>query len=90
MISRVKHYVINSISQGADKIGYATAGSGVGLGVYGRMTPQEYVASLVPMSLTDWAAVFSIVLTIVLIIKNIREILGHKKKDKGNADDITD
>lgn len=82
MMLKIKEEIANLINQMTDKVSYAAIGGGAGLGFYGRISSEEYFSSLFPVSLTDWVAVFSIILTIVLIIKNIKEILSSKEKSK--------
>ncbi|QFG07777.1 membrane protein [Salmonella phage vB_SenS_SB28] len=73
------------MGQVIDKAGYASIGTGIVLKV-AEQTPvaQSYFETIIPHSLTDWAAVASIIGAISLVIKNLFEIWWrvrrHKKK----------
>ena len=82
--------ISGTAGQVIDKAGYASIGAGIGLKV-AEQTPvaQSYFETIIPHSLTEWAAVASIIGAISLAIKNLFEIWWrvrrHKKNDSTNT-----
>ena len=90
-LRQVAEQIINGTTgQVIDKAGYASIGTGIGLKV-AEQTPvaQSYFETIIPHSLTEWAAVASIIGAISLAIKNLFEIWWrvrrHKKNDSTNT-----
>ncbi len=66
-----------------DKAGYASIGTGIGIKV-AEQTP-VVVESLMPATITEWAALFSILGAMSLIIKNIFEVWWKVREGKKNG-----
>jgi len=66
-----------------DKAGYASIGTGIGIKV-AEQTP-VVVESLMPATITEWAALFSILGAMSLIIKNLFEIWWKVREGKKNG-----
>lgn len=74
--------VSGAAGQVIDKAGYASIGTGIGIKV-AEQAP--VIASAAPMSITEWAALFSMLGALSLIIKNAFEIWWKVREAKRNG-----
>lgn len=77
--------ISGTAGQVIDKAGYASIGTGIGLKV-AEQTPvaQSYFEAMLPQSLTEWAAVASILGALSLVIKNLFEMWWKVRESKRN------
>lgn len=77
--------ISGTTGQVIDKAGYASIGTGIGLKV-AEQTPvvQSYFETMIPQSLTEWAAVASILGALSLVIKNLFEMWWKVRESKRN------
>ncbi len=78
--------ISGTTGQVIDKAGYASIGTGIGLKV-AEQTPvtQSYFEVMIPHSLTEWAAVASILGALSLVIKNLFEMWWKVRESKKMA-----
>lgn len=78
--------VSGTTGQVIDKAGYTSIGTGLGLKV-AEQTPvaQTYLESMVPHTITEWAAVASILGALSLVAKNIFEMWWKIRQEKRNG-----
>lgn len=78
--------ISGTTGQVIDKAGYASIGTSIGLKV-AEQTPvtQSYFEVMIPHSLTEWAAVASILGALSLLIKNLFEIWWKVRESKKNG-----
>ena len=85
-LRQVAEQVINGTTgQVIDKAGYTSIGTGIVLKV-AEQTPvaQSYFEAMIPHSLTEWAAVASILGALSLVIKNLFEMWWKVRESKRN------
>ena len=78
--------ISGTVGQVIDKAGYTSIGTGLGLKV-AEQTPvaQSYIASMIPHSITEWAAVASILGALSLVAKNLFEMWWKIRESKKNG-----
>lgn len=78
--------ISGTVGRVIDMAGYASIGTGVGLKV-AEQTPvtQSYFETMIPHSLTEWAAVASILGALSLAIKNLFEMWWKVRESKKNG-----
>lgn len=78
--------ISGTTGQVIDKAGYASIGTGIGLKV-AEQTPvtQSYFEAMIPHSLTEWAAVASILGALSLVIKSLFEMWWKVRESKKNG-----
>lgn len=79
--------VSGTAGQIIDKAGYASIGTGLGINAASTAT-HSYIDAVTSLSITEWAAIFSILGAASLIAKNLFEIWWRVRETKknGNAD----
>lgn len=85
-LRQVAEQVISGVTgQVIDKAGYASIGAGICLKV-AEQTPvaQSYFEAMISHSLTEWAAVASILGALSLVIKNLFEMWWKVRESKRN------
>lgn len=84
MLRQIAGQVIDGTAgQVIDKAGYASIGTGIGIKV-AEQSP-IIVNSIMPATITEWAALFSILGALSLIIKNLFEIWWKIREGKKNG-----
>lgn len=84
MLRQIAGQVIDGTAgQVIDKAGYASIGTGIGIKV-AEQNP-IIVNSIMPATITEWAALFSIIGALSLIIKNLFEIWWKIRESKKNG-----
>ena len=75
--------ISGTVGQVIDKAGYTSIGTGLGLKV-AEQTPvaQSYIVSMIPHSITEWAAVASILGALSLVAKNLFEMWWKIRESK--------
>ncbi|HGB3193998.1 TPA: hypothetical protein ACIVAT_000649 [Salmonella enterica subsp. enterica serovar Waycross] len=69
-----------------DKAGYTSIGTGLGLKVAEQApTAQSYIESMIPHTITEWAAYASILGALSLVAKNIFEIVWKIREARRNG-----
>lgn len=83
--------IINGTAgQVIDKAGYTSIGTGLGLKVAEQApTAQSYIESMIPHTITEWAAYASILGALSLVAKNIFEIVWKIRTEKRNGSSNT-
>lgn len=78
--------ISGTVGQVIDKTGYTSIGTGLGLKV-AEQTPvaQSYIASMISHSITEWAAVASILGALSLVAKNLFEMWWKIRESKKNG-----
>lgn len=78
--------VSGTAGQVIDKAGYTSIGTGLGLKV-AEQSPvaQSYLESMIPHTITEWAAVASILGALSLVAKNIFEMWWKIRQEKRNG-----
>lgn len=83
MLKQVADQVITGTAgQVIDKAGYASIGTGIGIKV-AEQAP--VVGGLMPTTLTEWAALASILGALSLVIKNLFEVWWKIREAKRNG-----
>lgn len=78
--------VSGTTGQVIDKAGYTSIGTGLGLKVAEQThVAQTYLESMVPHTITEWAAVASILGALSLVAKNIFEMWWKIRQEKRNG-----
>lgn len=78
--------ISGTVGQVIDKAGYTSIGTGLGLQVVDQTSmAQSYIASLMPHSITEWAAVASILGALSLVAKTAFEIWWKIRESKKNG-----
>ena len=73
-----------------DKAGYTSIGTGIGLKAAEQVpTAQSYIESMIPHTITEWAAYASILGALSLVAKNIFEIVWKIRTEKRNGSSNT-
>lgn len=73
-----------------DKAGYTSIGTGLGLKAAEQVpTAQSYIESMIPHTITEWAAYASILGALSLVAKNIFEIVWKIRTEKRNGSSNT-
>lgn len=84
ILKQVAEQVIGGTAgQVIDKAGYASIGTGIGIKV-AEQNP-VLVSSLMPATITEWAAFFSILGAVSLVIKNLFEIWWKVREGRKNG-----
>lgn len=84
MLRQIAGQVVDGTAgQVIDKAGYASIGTGIGIKV-AEQSP-IIVNSIMPATITEWAALFSILGALSLIIKNLFEIWWKIREGKKNG-----
>lgn len=84
ILKQVAEQVIGgTVGQVIDKAGYASIGTGIGIKV-AEQSP-VLVNSLMPATITEWAAFFSILGAVSLVIKNLFEIWWKVREGRKNG-----
>lgn len=73
--------VSGTAGQIIDKAGYTSIGTGLGIGVADKTTS---IISMIPSTLTEWAAFVSILGGLSFILKNLFEIWWRIRQEKKN------
>ncbi|HEG7246646.1 TPA: hypothetical protein SFI08_002448 [Staphylococcus aureus] len=82
--------ISGTTGQVIDKAGYASIGTGIGLKVAEQApATQSYFEAMIPHSLTEWAAVASILGALSLVIKNLFEMWWKVRESKRNGNTNT-
>lgn len=78
--------ISGTTGQVIDKAGYTSIGTGLVLKVAEQApTAQSYIESMIPHTITDWAAYASILGALSLVIKNLFEIWWKIREGKRNG-----
>lgn len=78
--------ISGTVGQVIDKAGYTSIGTGLGLQVVDQTTvAQSYIASILPQTITEWAAVASILGALSLVAKNLFEMWWKIRESKKNG-----
>lgn len=78
--------VNGTAGQVIDKAGYTSIGTGIGLKAAEQVpTAQSYIESMIPHTITEWAAYASILGALSLVAKNIFEIVWKIRTEKRNG-----
>lgn len=84
ILKQVAEQVIGGTAgQVIDKAGYASIGTGIGIKVAEQNS--VLVSSLMPATITEWAAFFSILGAVSLVIKNLFEIWWKVREGRKNG-----
>ncbi|WYD62217.1 hypothetical protein [Salmonella phage gmqsjt-1] len=82
--------VNGTAGQVIDKAGYTSIGTGIGLKAAEQVpTAQSYIESMIPHTITEWAAYASILGALSLVAKNIFEIVWKIRTEKRNGSSNT-
>lgn len=82
--------ISGTVGQVIDKAGYTSIGTGLGLKVAERApTAQSYIESMIPHTITEWAAYASILGALSLVAKNIFEIVWKIREARRNGNTNT-
>lgn len=78
--------ISGTAGQVIDKAGYTSIGTGLGLQVVDQAAvTQSYIASILPHTITEWAAVASILGALSLVAKTAFEIWWKIRESKKNG-----
>ena len=90
-LKQAAEQIINGTAgQVIDKAGYTSIGTGLGLKVAEQApTAQSYIESMIPHTITEWAAYASILGALSLVAKNIFEIVWKIRTEKRNGSSNT-
>lgn len=78
--------ISGTTGQVIDKAGYASIGTGIGLKAAEQVpTAQSYIESMIPHTITEWAAYASILGALSLVAKNIFEIVWKIREARRNG-----
>lgn len=78
--------VSGTVGQVIDKAGYTSIGTGLGIKVAEQSTvAQSYMESMIPHTITEWAAVASILGALSLVAKNLFEMWWKIREAKRNG-----
>lgn len=82
--------ISGTVGQVIDKAGYTSIGTGLGLKV-AEQTPvaQSYLETMIPHTITEWAAVASILGALSLVAKNLFEMWWKIREAKKNGSSNT-
>ena len=86
-LKQAAEQIVNGTAgQVIDKAGYTSIGTGLGLKVAEQVpTAQSYIESMIPHTITEWAAYASILGALSLVAKNIFEIVWKIRTEKRNG-----
>ena len=86
-LKQAAEQIINGTAgQVIDKAGYTSIGTGIGLKAAEQLpTAQSYIESMIPHTITEWAAYASILGALSLVAKNIFEIVWKIRTEKRNG-----
>ena len=90
-LKQAAEQIINGTAgQVIDKAGYTSIGTGIGLKAAEQVpTAQSYIESMIPHTITEWAAYASILGALSLVAKNIFEIVWKIRTEKRNGSSNT-
>ena len=78
--------ISGTVGQVIDKAGYTSIGTGLGLKVVDQTSvAQSYISSMTPHSITEWAAVASIIGVLSMVAKTVFEIWWKIRESKKNG-----
>lgn len=86
-LKQAAEQIVNGTAgQVIDKAGYTSIGTGIGLKAAEQVpTAQSYIESMIPHTITEWAAYASILGALSLVAKNIFEIVWKIRTEKRNG-----
>lgn len=86
-LKQAAEQIINGTAgQVIDKAGYTSIGTGLGIKVAEQsVVTQSYIESMIPHTITEWAAYASILGALSLVAKNIFEIVWKIRTEKRNG-----
>ena len=86
-LKQAAEQIVNGTAgQVIDKAGYTSIGTGLGLKAAEQVsTAQSYIESMIPHTITEWAAYASILGALSLVAKNIFEIVWKIRTEKRNG-----
>lgn len=90
-LKQAAEQIVNGTAgQVIDKAGYTSIGTGIGLKAAEQVpTAQSYIESMIPHTITEWAAYASILGALSLVAKNIFEIVWKIRTEKRNGNSNT-
>lgn len=90
-LKQAAEQIVNGTAgQVIDKAGYTSIGTGIGLKAAEQVpTAQSYIESMIPHTITEWAAYASILGALSLVIKNLFEIWWKIREGKRNGSSNT-
>lgn len=90
-LKQAAEQIVNGTAgQVIDKAGYTSIGTGIGLKAAKQVpTAQSYIESMIPHTITEWAAYASILGALSLVAKNIFEIVWKIRTEKRNGSSNT-
>lgn len=90
-LKQAAEQIVNGTAgQVIDKAGYTSIGTGIGLKAAEQVsTAQSYIESMIPHTITEWAAYASILGALSLVAKNIFEIVWKIRTEKRNGSSNT-
>lgn len=86
-LKQAAEQIVNGTAgQVIDKAGYTSIGTGIGLKAAEQApTAQSYIESMIPHTITEWAAYASILGALSLVAKNIFEIVWKIREARRNG-----
>ena len=90
-LKQAAEQIVNGTAgQVIDRAGYTSIGTGIGLKAAEQVpTAQSYIESMIPHTITEWAAYASILGALSLVAKNIFEIVWKIRTEKRNGSSNT-
>ena len=90
-LKQAAEQIVNGTAgQVIDKAGYTSIGTGLGLKAAEQVsTAQSYIESMIPHTITEWAAYASILGALSLVAKNIFEIVWKIREARRNGSSNT-